>query len=537
MPELRRQEVDYSGWRERGQPSSSKHARCAVCLTMCSRERTRRSRYGIGVGRAGLRLERRCDGRTQGRVAGLRLRRRNMIRRDPRNRRFAGGVPAEGLNSPLGARALYLYRGGRDTMFRIHGTKPAELHRPRCLERLRAHAEPRCDRPLRSRKRRHTRGRDPGLIASALPPPSSPATHRPFGQPALENGMRLGGRLAAAIEVLDDIAQRRTADGRCAQGLGSVAPLRRFGRPRRDRQHRLRCAAPQTFGRLAVRRRHAARAGFRRVAAGMERDAGRPERRARRRPLRAAATDSGRNPSRHHAPAWRCAGRPSAPTSPTGACRSSKAPSATPGSSEAAGLAQRPPLDLRVNTLNANRARILTELSGVGAAPTALAPQGIRIPPIDGSGRHPNVQAEPAFQKGWFEVQDEGSQIVSALAGATAGMQVLDYCAGAGGKTLALVGDDGEQGPDLRLRFREGEACADLRPSAALRQSQRPGRRQAARTRAARGPDGHRAGRRALHRLRHMAQASRRQMAAAAKSSSASAWPSRAPSSTRPQPM
>ena len=80
---------------------------------------------------------------------------------------------------------------------------------------------------------------------------------------------------------------------------------------------------------------------------------------------------------------------------------------------EAAGLSTRPPLDLRVNTLKADRDRILTELSGFGAAPTRLAPNGIRIPPIDGSGRHPNVQAEPAFQKGWFEVQDEGSQVAA----------------------------------------------------------------------------------------------------------------------------
>ena len=105
---------------------------------------------------------------------------------------------------------------------------------------------------------------------------------------------------------------------------------------------------------------------------------------------------------------------------------------------EAAGLAARPPLDLRVNTLKADRERVLAELSGMKAAPTVLAPRGIRIPPIDGSGRHPNVQAEPAFQKGWFEVQDEGSQVVAELAGAAPGMQVLDYCAGAGGKTLAL---------------------------------------------------------------------------------------------------
>jgi 16S rRNA (cytosine967-C5)-methyltransferase len=105
---------------------------------------------------------------------------------------------------------------------------------------------------------------------------------------------------------------------------------------------------------------------------------------------------------------------------------------------EGAALATRPPLDLRVNTLQANRDKVLAELTGTGAKPAAIAPQGIRIPPIDGDGRHPNVQAEPAFQKGWFEVQDEGSQVAAALAGAEAGMQVLDFCAGAGGKTLAL---------------------------------------------------------------------------------------------------
>lgn len=105
---------------------------------------------------------------------------------------------------------------------------------------------------------------------------------------------------------------------------------------------------------------------------------------------------------------------------------------------ETAALAGRPPLDLRVNSLRAKREKVVEELAGTGAAPTALAHFGIRIPPIAGAGRHPNVQAEPAFQKGWFEVQDEGSQIVAELAGAKPGMQVLDFCAGAGGKTLAL---------------------------------------------------------------------------------------------------
>ncbi|TIS58093.1 MAG: RsmB/NOP family class I SAM-dependent RNA methyltransferase [Mesorhizobium sp.] len=105
---------------------------------------------------------------------------------------------------------------------------------------------------------------------------------------------------------------------------------------------------------------------------------------------------------------------------------------------EGAALATRPPLDLRVNTLQADRGKVLAELEGTGAKAARIAPNGIRIPPIDGDGRHPNVQAEPAFQKGWFEVQDEGSQVVATLAGAEAGMQVLDFCAGAGGKTLAL---------------------------------------------------------------------------------------------------
>ncbi len=105
---------------------------------------------------------------------------------------------------------------------------------------------------------------------------------------------------------------------------------------------------------------------------------------------------------------------------------------------EVAALAARPPLDLRVNTLVSHRDKILGDLKHTGAVPLDLARDGIRVPPIEGGGRHPNVQAEASFQKGGFEVQDEGSQIVGALAGASAGMQVLDYCAGAGGKTLAL---------------------------------------------------------------------------------------------------
>ncbi len=106
---------------------------------------------------------------------------------------------------------------------------------------------------------------------------------------------------------------------------------------------------------------------------------------------------------------------------------------------EAAALASRPHLDMRVNTLKASRERVLSELARLGAAETPISHTGIRISPIAGDGRHPNVQAEPAFRKGWFEVQDEGSQLVAELAGAKPGMQVLDFCAGAGGKTLEMA--------------------------------------------------------------------------------------------------
>ncbi len=81
----------------------------------------RAMRYGIGVGREGYALS---GSATIGRKAEWPswTPTPNMIRRDPdRNLRYAGGLPG-GLNNPLGARAIYLYRDGRDTMFRIHGT-------------------------------------------------------------------------------------------------------------------------------------------------------------------------------------------------------------------------------------------------------------------------------------------------------------------------------------------------------------------------------------------------------------------------------
>ncbi|MGQ4272756.1 RsmB/NOP family class I SAM-dependent RNA methyltransferase [Terrihabitans sp. B22-R8] len=104
---------------------------------------------------------------------------------------------------------------------------------------------------------------------------------------------------------------------------------------------------------------------------------------------------------------------------------------------ELAALAERAPLDLRANPLKADREKALKALDHLRATQTPLSPFGVRVPLLE-DGRGPPVQAEPAFLKGWVEVQDEGSQLAALIAAAAPGEQVIDLCAGAGGKTLAL---------------------------------------------------------------------------------------------------
>ena len=83
--------------------------------------RFRARRYGVGVGRAGLTFKGTATIKRKAKWPSWRPT-DNMIKRQPgKYRRFAGGVPG-GPNNPLGARALYLYKGNRDTYFRIHGT-------------------------------------------------------------------------------------------------------------------------------------------------------------------------------------------------------------------------------------------------------------------------------------------------------------------------------------------------------------------------------------------------------------------------------
>ncbi|MEQ1695300.1 MAG: RsmB/NOP family class I SAM-dependent RNA methyltransferase [Hyphomicrobiaceae bacterium] len=102
-------------------------------------------------------------------------------------------------------------------------------------------------------------------------------------------------------------------------------------------------------------------------------------------------------------------------------------------------MARRAPVDIRVNTLKSNRADVLAALSQFGASATPFSPLGARVPAPGSAARQPHLESEAAHGKGWFEVQDEGSQLASALACVKPGMTVLDMCAGAGGKTLALA--------------------------------------------------------------------------------------------------
>jgi len=105
---------------------------------------------------------------------------------------------------------------------------------------------------------------------------------------------------------------------------------------------------------------------------------------------------------------------------------------------EGAALASRAPLDLRVNTLKAERDELVPRLAHLNVEPTRWSPVGLRIR-LTADSRSPAIHAEPAFRKGQIEIQDEGSQLAALFAGAKPGEQVIDIAAGAGGKTLALA--------------------------------------------------------------------------------------------------
>ena len=92
------------------------------------------------------------------------------------------------------------------------------------------------------------------------------------------------------------------------------------------------------------------------------------------------------------------------------------------------------PMDLRVNVLKARREEVQRTLAdaGIEALPTPHSPWGLRV-----QGK-PALNKLPLFTQGWVEVQDEGSQLLALLTDPHRGEMVVDFCAGAGGKTLAL---------------------------------------------------------------------------------------------------
>lgn len=101
-----------------------------------------------------------------------------------------------------------------------------------------------------------------------------------------------------------------------------------------------------------------------------------------------------------------------------------------------------PPLDLRVNPVKATRDAVLRDLKGIGlrAEATRLAPHGIRIK------ERLSLARLPGLKTGEIEIQDEGSQLVARLVDARPGERVVDFCAGAGGKTLAMASQMNNKG-------------------------------------------------------------------------------------------
>ena len=99
--------------------------------------------------------------------------------------------------------------------------------------------------------------------------------------------------------------------------------------------------------------------------------------------------------------------------------------------SEWPALLERAPLDLRVNAARTNRDSLIGQFPG--AEPTRISPWGLRLP------ADTRIDDHPAFADGLVDVQDEGSQLIALACEPKDGLRILDLCAGAGGKALALA--------------------------------------------------------------------------------------------------
>jgi 16S rRNA (cytosine967-C5)-methyltransferase len=249
--------------------------------------------------------------------------------------------------------------------------------------------------------------------------------------------MRLGGRLAGAIEVLADKENRRrpVADAlkdwglsRRFAGSGDRAAVGNivYDALRKKLSHAwlMDDASPAALAHAVMFRQWGI--SPEQLASELDGDKFAPE------PLSAALLDAFRSRSLENAPEHVAA------DIPEWVVPLFKENFGEQWLTEAQALSERPSLDLRTNTLRAGREKVVDALEEAHAVAARIARQGVRIPPGEGPSRLPNVTAELSFAKGWFEVQDEGSQIVADLVMAGEGEQILDYCAGGGGKTLAL---------------------------------------------------------------------------------------------------
>ena len=228
--------------------------------------------------------------------------------------------------------------------------------------------------------------------------------------------MTPGARAQAAIELLDEIIAAARAGGAAADTLiARYFKTRRYAGSKDRRAVRdLVYAAIRRAGELPV----SGRAALLGVAADD--------------PALAAAFVGA-----PHTPAVIDASEPVAPAGIAPAWIM-QALAATLSPDELPALLERAPLDLRINRLKATRDRVLADLPG--AVTGAHSPDAVRLP--EGTA----VEALPMFGEGWIEIQDEGSQLIAAACAAAPGMMVIDLCAGAGGKTLALAADMANRG-------------------------------------------------------------------------------------------
>ena len=221
--------------------------------------------------------------------------------------------------------------------------------------------------------------------------------------------MTPAARLQAAIEIVDEVVAAAQAGGAAADTL-----IARYFKTRRYAGSKDRRAV-RDFAYAAIRRAGERPTSGRAAMVGLAQD----------RPEIAALFDGSLN-----GPAP-IGDEPASPRGVAPAWLEAKLVAAL-GAEELPALLERAPLDLRVNRLKTTRSEMLPQLADAVAGD--LSPDAIRLP--EGT----KVEAVPAFEQGLIEVQDEGSQVIVAACAATPGMTVVDLCAGAGGKTLALAG-------------------------------------------------------------------------------------------------